>query len=477
MKVLGEANEETVTREEIAVRLKSDPSYNQLVTYVIDGWPSDAKKVPEHLRRFYNVRDGLDTDEGCLYYADRIFIPSCLRELVLKQLHDQHFGIVRCKQLARKYVWWPGIDQDIEEFIQRCDVCQKCSVRRRQHPLMSWEKSMHPFERVHLDHFFFDGKKFLIIVDSFSNWIHVDFNKFVDTECVILSLRKFFSVFGLPKIIVTDNGTAFVSNLFENFCKVNGIIHKTTPQYHPESNGLAERSVGIVKANLKKYLIDQKSKSLSLEAQIQNFLFKYHATPLTDGSSPADKVLCFKVRTLFSQLQKSPSTTSKAQMTRDPPRSSLHVAKTERESSKELKNEKEKVKRNEVCMPGLNKNEVKNKVFCKNDLVYVYWPRASTKFVDGVVRSQLSPLTYEVELSNGHKLKVHRDSLKPRVGKGFVPSFQVPCSSFGSRESSEHDPYHLAAPSTSAATTENTSVTSRNLRQRPRINYKQMMNR
>ena len=53
-------------------------------------------------------------------------------------------------------------------------------------------------------------------------------------------------------MIVTDNGTGFVSGEFEQFLKSNGVKHTTSAPYHPASNGLAERTVQIVKKGLKK---------------------------------------------------------------------------------------------------------------------------------------------------------------------------------------------------------------------------------
>lgn len=107
--------------------------------------------------------------------------------------------------------------------------------------------------------------------------------------------------------IVTDNGTAFALKLFRNFCEANQIEHVLTPPYHPQSNGLAERSVGIVKMNLKKFLCDQTKKG-TIADQIQNFLFNSHSTPLSDGSgSPSEKIFNYKLKTNLNPLQKTTS--------------------------------------------------------------------------------------------------------------------------------------------------------------------------
>ena len=45
-------------------------------------------------------------------------------EKVLQELHQSHIGIVRMKATARSYLWWPGLDQEIEELVKGCTQCQ-----------------------------------------------------------------------------------------------------------------------------------------------------------------------------------------------------------------------------------------------------------------------------------------------------------------------------------------------------------------
>lgn len=505
--VLNEVGELNLSREEIAEEMTNDRLAGQILQYVIEGWPLDKKDVPVHLNRFYSIKDNLDVDGKCLYYGERIYIPVRLRETVLKKLHDQHDGMVKCKQVARRYGWWPGIDGDIEAFIRQCNTCQLCADNKRQYPLMSWQKSDYPFQRIHLDHFFFNNQKFLIVKDTFSGWIYVDVNRFIDTHCVILSLRKFFANFGLPKTIVTDNGTAFKSEVFEKFCKINQIDHITSPPYHPQSNGAAERSVGIVKKNLKKHLLENSNK-FSLEVQLQKFLFNQHHTPGADGYTPAEKIFNFKPKTIFSQLQKN-TTNSEGSLVMTPRKTKSLIElsskpvdpvnvklscklnselrgsqKVEEKKIKNTKVEVEKSKKVECKMheDKLNKMKLK-KALMVNQLVYVYWPRGVPKFVEGIIVAKTSPLTYQVKLSNGNVVKVHRDSLKPREQKksifiyrslnGSNSNSKVVTNSQGLRRSTLNE--QTPQPSTSRTTEDQNRLDTGqpwSLRQKPRIDYK-----
>ena len=88
-------------------------------------------------------------------------------------------------------------------------------------------------------------------------------------------LRIAYSTHGLPKMVVTDKGSNFVSKEFEAFLKQNGICHIKTAPFHPSSNGLAERAVHTFKEGMKKL------KDGSLETRVSRFLSRYRITPQT----------------------------------------------------------------------------------------------------------------------------------------------------------------------------------------------------
>ncbi|KAL1477324.1 hypothetical protein MTO96_035820 [Rhipicephalus appendiculatus] len=88
-----------------------------------------------------------------------------------------------------------------------------------------------------------------------------------DKSKTVEKLRSIFAAFGLLEEVVTDNGPQFVSSEFAAFLSSNGIRHKTTPPYHPASNGAAERLVQTVKRNLEKQLKDEKRMGISRSIQ------------------------------------------------------------------------------------------------------------------------------------------------------------------------------------------------------------------
>ena len=50
-------------------------------------------------------------------------IPPKYQEQLLQELHDTHPGVIRMKAIARSFVWWPGIDADIEDLVRACPEC------------------------------------------------------------------------------------------------------------------------------------------------------------------------------------------------------------------------------------------------------------------------------------------------------------------------------------------------------------------
>ncbi|XP_064465215.1 uncharacterized protein K02A2.6-like [Ornithodoros turicata] len=119
------------------------------------------------------------------------------------------------------------------------------------------------------------------------------------TELTIAKLRDIFSRFGLPEVLVSDNGPQFASKLFQDFVKQNGIKHIRSAPYHPSSNGQAERFVRTMKEAIRK---DHAFRPL--EARLNSFLLAYRNTPqASTQQSPAALLLGRPLRTRLDLLR------------------------------------------------------------------------------------------------------------------------------------------------------------------------------
>ncbi|XP_033098565.1 uncharacterized protein K02A2.6-like [Anneissia japonica] len=160
------------------------------------------------------------------------------------------------KGLARSYLWWPGLDQDIQNLVSQCETCLSVRNKPPLAPLQTWEWPSRVWQRLHVDYAELKGQHLFIVLDSHSKWVEVYPMKITTTNKTLDILRRLFSSYGLPEEIVSDNGPQFISSDFAEFMTRNGIIHKRVAPYHPASNGAAERTVQIVKKALIKQLLD-----------------------------------------------------------------------------------------------------------------------------------------------------------------------------------------------------------------------------
>ena len=63
------------------------------------------------------------TCNGILMYRERVVIPAVLTKKILKDFYTRHPGMSRMKALMRSYVYWPGMDKDIENMVKSCKSC------------------------------------------------------------------------------------------------------------------------------------------------------------------------------------------------------------------------------------------------------------------------------------------------------------------------------------------------------------------
>jgi transposase InsO family protein len=272
----------------------------QVRKYIEQGWP-EAVKEPQ-LKSWWHKRNSLSIYNNVILLqtdSTRIVIPEKLQNEVLKLLHEGHWGVTRMKQQARRYCYWVSLDADIVKFVEKCESCGAFkSVTKKEYT--SWPTPTEPWERVHIDFAGpFMGKMWLICVDAGSKFPYViDMHK-TTTQWTIRALEKVFTIEGLPRTIVSDNGPQFMSAEFKRFCTDNDIEHLTSAVYHPESNGEAERFVRTFKTALNKNCFDGTTVGVALT----KFLATYRATPIPGiNKSPAEMLHGRQPRSLLTSL-------------------------------------------------------------------------------------------------------------------------------------------------------------------------------
>ena len=374
VKIMFIEGEEIINSNMVEMETKKDPVLNKVLDFTKNGWP---EKPQTDFQPYYTKRLELSNEDGILLWNSRVVVPDSLRGILLKDLHAEHLGMVKMKQLARKYFWWPKLDKEIEETVKCCPACQEAakSPAASQHASWSWPGG--PWKRIHLDFAGpYLGKMFLVVVDAYSKYLEIVPMSHATSATTITALRHIFSNFGLPEHIVTDNGSQFTSEEFQTFLKDNDIQHTTTAPGHPATNGLAERYVGEFKDKLSK----MGATGESLQTKLDRFLLTYRATPTGMGKSPAELLMNRQPRIKFSALR--------------------------------AKQSKSEVK---IFQDNLD-NHPK---YLQNQAVFVRNFGKGAKWIPGTIVKIISPRNYEVEIGDVI-WKRHEEQIRPR----YIPRTQ-----------------------------------------------------
>jgi hypothetical protein len=288
-----------VDREELSRVTQRDSELQKVVKRISGG--------SGYCGPYNSVLESLAVEKGLIMIGERFVVPIALRGKVLDALHVGHPGIVASKLKARKCCWWPGINEAIMQKVATCEVCQRSRPCQPEN-LSAWITAKEPMERFHVDlagplH----GQYLLIGVDAYSNWIEaVSLGEKCTSTVVVAGLEEWFSRLGLPKVLVSDNGSQFVSVEIEAWLARNGITHLRSPRYHPQSNGPAERAVRRVKELLRK-MAPEFTTIRKCKKQLLSVLYAIRTTELTaQGVTPATLMFKREFRTRLSLLSEKP---------------------------------------------------------------------------------------------------------------------------------------------------------------------------
>ena len=189
----------------------------------------------------------------------RIVVPETLTSddhlRVIKEFHENplggHQGITRTYQRISKHHKWKGMRSQIKDYILSCETCQRNKTTNRtvKEPMVITTTSTRPFEKIFMDivgplprsH---QGNAFILTLqDDLSKfaWAVPMCNHEANTVAQHF-VTQFICLHGLPKTLVTDCGTEFLSKVFKEVCRLLKIKQTSTTPYHPQSNGSLERS-------------------------------------------------------------------------------------------------------------------------------------------------------------------------------------------------------------------------------------------
>jgi hypothetical protein len=227
---------------------------------------ADRAIVVDDLLVKYNNPHNVDiTDDE--FHFERICLPNGLTTDCIKHFHDSslggHLGLQKTYDRIQTRFYWHGMYKQIGHFVASCDVCQKTrDSNRLPYGKMAETRVRLPFEKLAVDligplprtkH---GNEHALVVVDTCSGWTEIfplRGSQATNKGCVEKMLSVFCR-FGFPRLIVSDNGTQFATELWVSVMrKLNATAIFTTP-YHPQSNPTERRNKDI-KTFMRKYAI------------------------------------------------------------------------------------------------------------------------------------------------------------------------------------------------------------------------------
>lgn len=364
-----------ITPKELKNQTISDKILGSIIAYMARGWP-DKKALSPEFYPYFEKRTELSYEQDTLLWRGRIIVPTVLRTAVLDILHDGHPGVTSMLDLARFTAYWPGMDDDVEKYVRSCQSCQEARAREPLVPLHAWNVPQEKWSRIHIDFAGpFKGQFWFVVVDAYSKWIEIESMRTITSANTIAALGRLIARFGVPRSIVSDNGTQFTSQEFSQFCKNHNIVHIKSTPYHPRTNGLAERAVRTFKDRIKAAGAD-----CMVERELQQFLFSYRNTRVrATGQSPAEIMFGTRLRTRLDLLKPDV-------------RGNLSDAA--------------------VRYKLQHDRHARDREFAVSELVWC-WSESAGKFVPGVVTKRTSHTSYNVRV-DGIVRRRHADQLRRR---------------------------------------------------------------
>ncbi len=355
------------------------PTLRALSAVITNGWPDYIKDLPKDVRPYWSCRDELGMSNGVIFKGSQVVVPETLRNDMLNQLHIGHMGIEKTRRLARHTIYWPGINRDIEVLVKSCTPCQEHQPSNQKEPLEPHDIPSTPWTKLATDLFSVKGDDYILITDYHSKYPILHKLPNTRSETISRIIATTFSMFGIPKEIVSDNGPQYTGQAFQEMCNDWGITHTTSSPRFPQSNGLAERTVRTVKAIIKK--------CAQSKQDLQIAMLNLRATPI-DAKLPSPAELLFgrRIRTVLPSHQMPTETTE------------VHEKLEERR-------ERMKTNHDKHCGPELPPLHEGQKVRVQDQETNIWTPAEVTKPCD-------QPRSYEITTPSGSCMRRNRSQIR-----------------------------------------------------------------
>lgn len=206
------------------------------------------------------------------WWKDKIYVPSSMRQLILKEYHESptagHWGIMKTLDMISRTFAWPNCRSDVLQFIKECRSCQAIKVDHRPpqgllNPLPIPDR---PWANIGVDFIVkllislgFDSV--MVIVDHFSKAAHFIPAKesWSAEEMAFSFVKEVFRIHGLQEKIFSDRGTLFMLKFWTAVLAHLGISSAPSTAFHPQTDGQVERINALLEDYLRHFCSEQQN--------------------------------------------------------------------------------------------------------------------------------------------------------------------------------------------------------------------------
>lgn len=253
--------------DELKQAQMADPVLCEVRGWIQAGERPDYEKIAHHgsITKFYwgqyrslTVVEGIlvrELDLPNMTTRRQILIPPSLTSEVLRMCHDDltagHFGQAKTLANVTRRFLWPGMRREVNIHVKTCDVCAryKSTGKKGRAALKNYRVGV-PMERVLIDiagafpESRAGNKYALIVTDWFTKYVEIYAMPNQEAVTVAKTLvQEFFSRYGVPTCLHSDQGTNFESKLFDAMCTLLNIEKTRTTPFRPQSDGQSERNI------------------------------------------------------------------------------------------------------------------------------------------------------------------------------------------------------------------------------------------
>ncbi len=286
-------------RDDFPLEQSQDESLRNAFDQVrsIDGRPLQSARPPSYpyfailKDRLYRVTQDAQSKQD----TTQLLVPKSRREMLFQAAHCNpmagHLGQAATLNRLMARFFWPGIHENVRRWCAACRECQLVNppaspkVPLRPLPLMQV-----PFERIGMDLIgplerSARGHRFaLVLVDYATRYPEAVALRNISAKSVAEALFSMISRVGIPKEILTDQGTAFMSRTIRELYELLGIKSVRTSVYHPQTDGLVERFNRTLKTMIRKFVHED---AKNWDKWLEPLLFAVREVPqASTGFSP-----------------------------------------------------------------------------------------------------------------------------------------------------------------------------------------------